>query len=157
MALKRHPVAVGVSGDPLSRVPLDTALVERLRSTYEIVRREDLRLAEVFYTKLFAAAPHLRLMFPGDLGAQAVKLSAALDAVVQNFEDPRANHAVLTDLGRRHGGYGVKPEHYRLTIDLLVDAMREVGGTAIDENRLDEWRSALRLISDQMIAAASAT
>ncbi|MBY0111999.1 MAG: hypothetical protein K2Y21_04200 [Phycisphaerales bacterium] len=155
MAVKRHPVAVAIAGDPLSRVPLDTELVERLRGTYEIVRGHDLRLAEVFYARLFSVAPHLRAMFPSDLKAQSAKLIAALDAVVRNFQDPHANIAALSDLGRRHAGYGVKPEHYQIVIDLLIESMREIGGAAIPESRLSEWRSALRLISDQMIAAAS--
>lgn len=156
MAVKRHPVAVEISGSRLSLVPLDTALVGRLRSTYDAVRSHELRLAGAFYAKLFAAAPHLRRMFPRDLAEQAKKLTAALDAVVQNFENPAANAATLADLGRRHAGYGARPEHYDLVVDLLIESMRELGGTAIEEARLQEWHRALRLISQQMIAAAEA-
>lgn len=112
-----------------------------------------MRFAEVFYAKLFAAAPRLRGMFPDDLRAQAAKLTASLDAIVRNFEDPGANRLALSDLGGRHAGYGVRPEHYALVIDLLIESMREVGGITIQESGLGEWRSALRLISDQMIAA----
>jgi nitric oxide dioxygenase len=92
-------------------------------------------------------------MFPADLRTQAEKLTAALDVVVRNFEDPAANAAVLAGLGRRHAGYGVKPEHYRLVVDLLVESMRELGGAAVEEARLEEWHGALRLIAQQMIAA----
>ena len=102
---------------------------------------------------MFALAPHLRPMFPADLGAQAEKLTAALDVVVRNLEDPAANAAVLAGLGRRHAGYGVQPEHYTLVVDLLVESMRELGGAAVDETRLREWHRALQLISQQMIAA----
>lgn len=153
MAVKRHPVAVDITGDALARVPLDTALVSRLRATYDAVRVQELRLAETFYTRLFAIAPHLRGMFPSDIRGQAAKLTAALDAVVHNFEDPAANVAALSQLGRRHAGYGVKPEHYAIVVDLLIASMREVGGDALDESRLQEWRWALRLISQQMLAA----
>lgn len=153
MAVKRHPVAVASQGDALVRVPLDTALVGRLRAAYETIRACELRFAEVFYAKLFTVAPQLRAMFPDDLRAQAAKLTASLDTIVRNFEDPGANWSVLSDLGRRHAGYGVKPEHYALVIDLLIESMHDAGGNAIDERSLQEWRSALRLISDQMIAA----
>lgn len=157
MAVKRHPVAVEVTGGQLDRVPLDTALVARLRETYDLVRSHELRLAQTFYAKLFAVAPHLRPMFPSDLVEQARKLTAALDTVVRNFENPATNAAVLTELGRRHAGYGVRPEHYDLVVDLLVESMRELGGSVVEEVRLREWHRALRLIALQMIAAAESS
>lgn len=155
MTVKRHPVAVANAGDLLSRVPLDTALVARLRGTYERVRLHELKLAEIFYAKLFAAAPHLRAMFRSDPASQAQKLMASLDAVVRNFENPAENGAALAALGQRHAGYGARPEHYGLVVDLLVDSMREVGGAGLDENGLREWKQALQLISAQMIAASA--
>lgn len=155
MTVKRHPVAVANAGDLLSSVPLDTALAVRLRATYELVRVHELELAELFYAKLFAAAPHLRAMFRGDPTSQAQKLTASLDAVVRNFENPAENRAALAALGQRHAGYGARPEHYGLVVDLLVDSMREVGGAGIHENGLREWKQALQLISAQMMAASA--
>jgi hemoglobin-like flavoprotein len=156
MTLRRHPIAVSKRSETLSRLPLDARLVERLRGTYEALRAEDARLAEVFYAKLFAAAPHLRGMFKGEPEAQARKLMAALDAVVKNFEKPEANAAMIAELGKRHAGYGAKPEHYDLVIDLLVESMEELLGAKgwATRESLREWRMALRLISDQMIAGA---
>lgn len=154
MPVKRHPMAVAVASDSLSRVPLDVSLVTRLRATYVILQPNAQRLAELFYAKLFAAAPSHRSIFASDLSVQATKLAAALEAVVRNLENPRANIEVLSDLGRRHAGYGVTPEHYRLAIDCLLDAMRELGGNALEERSLIEWRVALRLIADQMIIGA---
>lgn len=156
MPVHRHPVALSRIPDPLAVIPLDMGLVARLRTTYERVRAHDLRLAELFYPKLFAAAPHLRSMFQSDPDVQARKLMASLDAVVQNFENPAANAAILASLGQRHAGYGAQPEHYTLVISLLLDSMREVLGASVDDRELDDWRMALRLISDQMIAAGQA-
>lgn len=154
MPLKRHPVAVSNTIDPLARLPLDTALVARLRATYERVRAQDIRLAIIFYDKLFAAAPHLRPMFKGDLDLQSNKLIHALDAVVRKFENPTENAAMLAALGQRHAQYGAKPEHYGLVVDLLVEAMSTVLGPDVNPKELNEWRMALRLVSSQMIAAA---
>jgi len=155
MPLKRHPAAVARDGEPLVRVPLDTALVATLRSSYAQIRSHERKLAEVFYAKLFAAAPHLRTMFHDDLTSQAAKLIAALDTVVQNFEHPAGNTAFLTALGRRHASYGARPEHYDLVVDLLVDSMRDVGCAKLCETDLREWKRALRLVAAQMIAASA--
>ncbi len=154
MPLKRHPVAVSHTLGTLARLPLDNALVDRLRATYEQVRAQDTRLATLFYEKLFAAAPHLQPMFKGDIGVQRQKLIQALDAVVLNFEKPAENAAMLAALGQRHAQYGAKPEHYDLVITLLLEAMATLLGPDVNPTALDEWRMALRLVSNQMIAAA---
>jgi hemoglobin-like flavoprotein len=119
-----------------------------------LVRARDNELAEVFYAKLFVAAPSVRGLFKGDQWAQSAKLMAALDAVVRNFEEPAANAEMLAELGRRHAAYGARPEHYRLVIELLVMSMGELLGPEADAHRLDEWKMALTLIGDHMIAAA---
>lgn len=155
MPVRKHPVAVLRHNDPLPGLPLDSALAARLRATYDRVRLEGPRLAETFYARLFAAAPHLRPMFSADPAAQAHKLMAALDAVVANLERPAENHALLADLGRRHAQYGARPEHYDLVIDLIVESMRDILGPRAEGRDLHEWRTALRLISNQMTAAAA--
>lgn len=174
MPLRRHPNATSESNRLLTAIPIDHALVGRLRTTYEGVRAQGLRLAEVFYARLFAKAPHLRAMFRSDLESQSKKLMDALDAVVRNFEHPVESAAMIDELGRRHAGYGASPEHYDLVIDLLIDSMREilgaaagagngtaagagVGATAAIDRALEEWRLALRLISDRMIASSTST
>lgn len=154
MPVHRHPVAAANTPDAFANIPLDQALIDRLKHTYHMIRREDLRLAELFYDRLFAAAPHLRRLFVTDRNVQARKLINTLDSIVQNLSQPRENAAILTALGKRHVDYGAKPEHYDLVIDTLLQAMREVLGPDADENGLNEWRTALRLISNQMIAAA---
>lgn len=156
MPVRRHPIAVSASNHPLQRLPLDVGLIARLKATYARVRTHELQLAESFYARLFAAAPHLRAMFRDDLQSQAAKLTAALDAVVRNLESPQENAAMLAGLGRRHAEYGAKPEHYGLVVELLVESMREVLRTSADDHAILEWRTALRLIADQMIAASFA-
>ena len=42
----------------------------------------------------------------------------------------------------------------RRVIELLVESMHEVLGDKVDEKGLDEWRLALRLVSNQMHSAA---
>jgi len=153
MPVHRHPIANSKDPGPLSSVPLDRSLIERLKASYALVREQDLKLAEIFYAKLFTAAPQLRPMFRSEPQVQTAKLIASLDAIVQNLVDPKANAAMLAALGKRHAGYGAKPEHYDLVIELLVDSMRELLGPRAQEQSLREWWMALRLVSDQMLAA----
>jgi nitric oxide dioxygenase len=156
MPVHQHPVAVPNSKDPILGLPLDLALIGRLKASFQLVHSKGPRLAEIFYSKLFSAAPQLRSLFRSDADSQARKLSAALEAVVHNLESPAENSAMLAELGKRHAGYGARPEHYDLVVSLLVESMSEVLGSATDTRSLEEWRMALRLISDQMIASTRA-
>lgn len=169
MPVHRHPVASAQANGSFTGIPLDKALIARLRSSFAAVRRHELRLGELFYHKLFTVAPHLRPMFRSEPQAQAAKLIAALDAIVSNLENPEANAAMITALGRRHAEYGARPEHYTLVTEFLVESMRELlaptsqdmdaahpaqGAEQSLSEVLDEWRTALTLISQQMIAAS---
>ncbi len=154
MPVRKHPIAMSSAPEQLAHLPLDLGLVGRLRATYARVRAQDLRLAEIFYGKLFAAAPPLRAMFGADLVAQAQKLTLALDAVVDNLENPSTNTSALAELGKRHAGYGVTPQNYDLVIGLLVESMEELLGPGADRRGLEDWRMALRLISNHMISGA---
>lgn len=156
MPVRRHPVALRKPDASPARLPLDLNLVVRLTATYARLREHKTQLAELFYRKLFTAAPQLRAMFRETPAAQAAKLMAALDAVVRNFEHPDEGAAMIEELGRRHAAYGARPEHYDLVIELLIESMTELLGSASAQQDLDEWRMALRLISNQMIAAAAA-
>lgn len=153
MPVHRHPTSASKVGDPITRIPVDAGVVERLRTSYAQVRRKELVFARSFYEKLFDAAPGVRAMFPADLELQSRKLTLALDAIVANLENPEANSHMLAEMGRRHAGYGAKPEHYHLVVETMIASMREVLAEAADEKVLDEWRTALRLISQQMIDA----
>jgi hemoglobin-like flavoprotein len=154
MPLKRHPVAVSNTAGALARLPLDSALVAELRATYEQVRAHDSRLAEIFYAKLFAAAPQVRAMFRSDPAMQAAKLMAALDIVVRNLDAGDANVALLAQLGRRHAAYGARPEHYPLVTGLLIESMHELLGSRFSTEHREQWTLALTLITRQMLAAA---
>jgi hemoglobin-like flavoprotein len=154
MPVHRHPASASKVGEPITRIPVDAGVVERLRTSYKAVRLRELDFARIFYAKLFEAAPGVRSMFPADLELQSRKLTMALDTIVANLENPETNSHLLAEMGRRHAGYGARPEHYHLVIETMIAAMREVLGANADERVLDEWRMALRLIGKQMIDAA---
>lgn len=156
MPIRRHPVAAGAMAANLRELPVDASLVARLRGVFERILAHELSLGEIFYARLFEAAPQLTSLFKSTPAEQSKKLMASLETIVRNFEDPESSAALLAELGRRHASYGVKAEHYDLVIDVMVASIEQLLGPHTDRRLLDEWRVALRLISDQMIAAASA-
>src|SRR6476620_7926656 len=70
------------------------------------------KCAARFYTRLFELDPSLRARFRVDMHTQGRKFIAMLDEVIHAMD--RLNQVVpaVWQLGKRHGGYGVRPEHY---------------------------------------------
>jgi hemoglobin-like flavoprotein len=69
--------------------------------------------ADLFYSRLFEIAPDVRPMFPVDLREQKKKLIGILATAVSNLHQLDKIIPAVENLGRRHVGYGVKPEHYQ--------------------------------------------
>lgn len=154
MPIRRHPIATGAPTTSLRALPVDARLIARLRHVFAQLRGQELRLGELFYARLFSAAPHLQALFRSTPAEQADKLVSTLATILQNLDDPARNAEILAELGRRHAAYGAKPQHYDLVIDLLIESMAQLLGPHAAPQHLDEWRMALRLISDHMIAAS---
>lgn len=158
MPVHRHPLYRGTNPTELSNFEIDHELVGRLRDSYQAVRATGDRLAVTFYRNLFAQYPGLRPMFKADPAEQAAKLMASLDIIIAYLADPGGKQReYLAELGRRHTTYGVVPAHYDAVIQLLCDAMKQVlteSGHHPSQRTLDEWRTALRLVSDHMLSAA---
>jgi hemoglobin-like flavoprotein len=154
MTIRRHPIAPSRASNRLDDIPLDQELIARLGSSFRLVAVRELELARLFYEKLFAARPDLRSLFPADIAPQARKLMASLEAVIINLEKPRENARLLASLGARHAGYGAQPGDYPVVIELLVEALRDLPGLVLSSSHLDEWRTVLHLVSNQMIAAS---
>ena len=155
MPVHRHPMAVPHARDPLAMLPVDLALVQRLRETYEQLRSKPAPFVELFYRTLFDAAPQVRPMFKSDPASQSQKLLAALDAVVRNLEKPAETAAMLAAMGQRHAAYGAKPEHYPIVCDLLIESMADASGPAWSVRLAAEWRQALEIVSRVMLDGAA--
>jgi hemoglobin-like flavoprotein len=76
--------------------------------------------ADLFYDRLFEIAPQVRAMFPDDLREQKKKLIAMLATAVTNLHQVDHIIPAVENLGKRHAGYGVKPEHYQPVGEALL-------------------------------------
>lgn len=112
----------------IHEVPLpDAKVIEAVRQSFSTVRRDPVRLAEVFYEHLFDLAPDLRPMFGDDLTVQHQRMAQALLDVVEWLDNPDRLRPYLQRLGSYHTNrYGVRPEHYPHVGRALVRAVSEL-------------------------------
>jgi hemoglobin-like flavoprotein len=111
--------------------------------------------ADLFYGRLFETAPQIRAMFPEDLSEQKKKLMAMLGTVVAGLNNLDMLMPAVRALGRRHGGYGVKAQHYAPVGSALLWTLEKGLGAAFTPEVKDAWATAYIVLSTTMIDAAN--
>jgi hemoglobin-like flavoprotein len=125
-----------------------------IKASYAEVTATPRQLAARFYQELFAVAPRLRALFPGDLTVLQGHFEAALALVVRNLDEMEGLRPALRDLGAQHVHWGARPEDYFTARDALVAA---VGALSANWNDALEqhWRTAVTDIIVPMLEGAA--
>ncbi len=110
-------------------------------------------VATDFYARIFAAYPQLRSMFPADMTAQRQKLMLTLTAIVGDLDNLDRLVPMVSELARRHVGYGVRDEHYPPVGGALIEALRQALGARFTREVEAAWGAAYGLLSGAMIQA----
>jgi methyl-accepting chemotaxis protein len=130
--------------------------LESLETTFDLVAPRGEELMDIFYARLFAAAPSVKPLFDGtDLRRQKAMLLGALVLVRKSLRDMDAMLPTLRELGARHVGYGAKPEHYLVVGEVLIASLAEVAGEAWRPEHQLAWAAAFAVIADVMLSGAA--
>lgn len=158
MPISRHPLMPYSQDDRgIRRIGIDPAACDRLSESLALLRTRGPQIVKAFYSLLFERFPGVRAMFPSDMTRQQSKLLDSLVMVVEHMRDPLRVTATLQDLGRRHHGYGARPEHYPIVCSILLECMGAELGNAWTSSLESEWSQALLLASQIMIQATRPT
>ena len=111
--------------------------------------------ADLFYDRLFEIAPEVRSMFPQDLSEQKKKLMAMLSTAVAGLSRLDTLMPAVQALGRRHGGYGVKAQHYASVGSALLWTLEKGLGEAFTPEVKDAWATTYIVLSTTMMNAAN--
>ena len=130
--------------------------VSLLKKSYRLL--EPLKVAALFYGKLFERYPQLRHMFPTDHSELMTKLMGVLELVVFSFEEKTPDRFLLQEtmviplrgLGKKHDDRGVLPEHYIIATELLIESIHEKLGKDFSEPMRESWNVALKILSAAM-------
>jgi hemoglobin-like flavoprotein len=110
--------------------------------------------AAMFYDRLFALDPTLRPLFKGDMTEQGKKLMAMIGTAVANLHKLDTIVPAVQDLGRRHAGYGVRPEHYATVAEALLWTLGQGLGDEFTPATKVAWVEAYTILSAVMQQAA---
>jgi hemoglobin-like flavoprotein len=126
-----------------------------VQSSFEKVAPIAETAAALFYGRLFELDPSLRPMFTTDLKEQGKKLMNMLTLAVRGLDRPDQLIPAVEMLGRRHAGYGVRPEHYDTVAAALLWTLEKGLGDAFTSEVKDAWVAVYTLLATTMQDAAA--
>lgn len=126
--------------------------IKLLEDTFAMLAPQGEKLVARFYEELFKRYPEVQSLFSGTTPKkQQAKLLAALQLVVSNLRNQDVLVNALTEMGKRHQDYGVKPEQYKIVALTLLDVMAEFAGEAWTDTVSQTWSAALDLVANTMV------
>lgn len=129
--------------------------IRRVQETFEKIAPSGEAFSEQFYATLFRIAPEAQSLFKGDLREQQRKFLTTLIFIVRNLQYPDRIQPNIAELGQRHVQYGVRPEHYAVVAEALLETLAEALGSSFDTATHDAWASAYQLLADVMQRGAA--
>ena len=112
--------------------------------------------AELFYTRLFEIEPRMASMFPTDMSQQRKKLMQMIAVAVRGLNNLEKLVPAVEELGRRHTGYGVRPEHYSTVGEALLWTLEQGLGKDFTPEVREAWAAVYGLLATTMMKAAYA-
>ena len=130
--------------------------VNALETSFDHVATRGDELVDVFYRRLFAAAPDVQPLFADtDLKRQKGMLLATLVLLRRSLRDLGSVTPKLREMGARHVRYGALPEHYPVVGQVLVASMAEVAGDAWTPEFEAAWTEAFAVVAGAMLDGAT--
>jgi hemoglobin-like flavoprotein len=127
-----------------------------LETSFDLLAPRGDELVDVFYERLFTAAPAVRPLFAHtDLRRQKQMLLATLVLLRKSLRQLDAIVPKLRALGARHVAYGAAPGHYPVVGEALIGAMAELAGEAWRPEYERAWAAAFAVVAGAMIEGAA--
>ena len=132
-----------------------TLNLEALETSFDLVAPRGDELMDEFYSRLFAAAPAVRPLFPDDMQRQKTMLLGALVLLRKSLRNLDAIVPKLRELGARHVAYGARPEHYPVVGAVLIASMAAIAGDDWKPEHESAWGAAFEIVAATMIEGAA--
>jgi hemoglobin-like flavoprotein len=129
--------------------------IELIRATWTSMEPIQDVAADLFYARLFELDPALGRLFRNTHMARQKKiLMQSLTVVVKSLDRLDQLVPAIEALGRRHAGYGLRPEHYETAGAALLWTLGQGLGEAFTPELERAWTEAYSTLASVMIGAA---
>lgn len=133
---------------------LQARTIEIIKSTVPVLEVHGEAITSRFYQLLFTKHPELLNIFNHanqKKGRQQAALANAVYAAAANIDKLEMIIPVVKQIAHKHRSLGVKPEHYPVVGENLLQAIKDVLGDAATEEIINAWAEAYGVIADAFI------
>jgi nitric oxide dioxygenase len=123
-----------------------------VKATVPVLQEKGVEITTRMYERMAEQQPALKALFANTRNGQAERLASAVLAYSKNIDNLDALQASVDAIAKKHVGAHVLPEHYPLVGQLLLAAMQDVLGDALDQKTLDAWAEAYTFLADVFIS-----
>ncbi|TWU70944.1 hypothetical protein ED733_002306 [Metarhizium rileyi] len=125
-----------------------------VKSTAPILKEHGRAITDVFYVNLLSAHPELKNYFSlrnQQTGAQQLALANAVFAYAAYIDDLGKLSEAVERIAQKHASLFIKPEHYPIVGQFLVQAFVQVLGSAVTDDIKDAWIAAYQQLANIFI------
>lgn len=133
---------------------LTSQQIALVQSTFRTIEPMGETAAEIFYKRLFEIEPATAALFKGDMKQQGRKFMQVLAVAVGGLSNMPTMMPMVQQLGLRHAGYGVKPEHFESVRKALLWTLALVLQDAYSDDVRAAWATAYAMLAGVMKEAA---
>ncbi|BCB02444.1 NO-inducible flavohemoprotein [Bacillus sp. KH172YL63] len=133
---------------------LSPKTIEIVKSTAPILKDRGREVTTAFYKNLFAQHPELLNLFNHAnqaKGRQQAALANSIYAAAQHIDQLEMILPAVKQIAHKHRSLGVKPEHYPVVGEHLLQAIKEVLKDAATDDILHAWKEAYDVIAGVFI------
>ncbi|HET7627858.1 MAG TPA: NO-inducible flavohemoprotein [Bacillales bacterium] len=133
---------------------LDAKTMKIVKSTVPVLEKEGERITTRFYELLFQKYPELLNVFNHanqKKGRQQTALANAVYAAAAHIDQLEKILLAVRQIAHKHRSLGVKPEHYPLVGETLLEAIGDVLDLEEDSEIITAWAVAYQAIADAFI------
>ena len=129
--------------------------ISLVKKSWKIFRDIDPAIVgDVFYSKLFVKAPHVKHLFKNSKEEQSKKLIEMINTIIGRLDRLDELTEDIRQLAIRHVQYGVKPVHYAIVGDTLLWTLQQGLGNDWNNETASAWKACYKILSDTMIQAS---
>ena len=134
---------------------LSAKTIEIVKSTAPILETRGKEITTTFYRNLFVKHPELLNIFNHanqQRGRQQTALANTVTAAAHYIDRLEVLLPVVKQIAHKHRSLAIKPEHYPIVGENLLEAIKEVLGEAATDEIIGAWAEAYGVIADVFIA-----
>ncbi|WP_232324644.1 NO-inducible flavohemoprotein [Pedobacter cryoconitis] len=124
-----------------------------ITATVPILKENGVLLTTHFYKRMFTHNPELKNIFNmgnQQSGKQQTALAMAVLAYAENIANPMVLLPVVDRIGHKHTSLDIRPEHYIIVGNHLIESIKEVLGDPATPAIIDAWGVAYQQLAELM-------